>query len=134
MHILASVYDRFIDHLCPQLSKEVTTDCLQIRNAAIGRGNRLIQPLCASPSNCVTTANEYDAANPMTSMCGVASTWDDNWYLLNSSAYTCTYELADRLKTATDNLPSVSHLALETGDDRQAPMALTKKSHYKRKL
>jgi RHS repeat-associated protein len=66
-------------------------------------GNRLTQTTCAPNVPCATMHYEYDDADRLISVDGVAYTWDDNGNLLNDSASTYTYDSQNRLTTLTQD-------------------------------
>jgi RHS repeat-associated protein len=59
-------------------------------------GNRLVM----TTSN-GSTSYEYDVANRLTNVNGVAYTWDDNGNLLSDGVFTYTYDAANRMYTYT---------------------------------
>jgi RHS repeat-associated protein len=67
-------------------------------------GNRTVQTqtLASTP---VVTNYQYDTADRLTSVNGVAYTWDNNGNLTNDGIHTYTYDAANRL-TAVGGLPS----------------------------
>ncbi len=64
-------------------------------------GNRLTQTTCAPGVPCGTTHYQYDDANRLIAVDGVAYTWDDNGNLLNDSASTYGYDTQNRLISLT---------------------------------
>ena len=80
-------------------------------------GNRLTQTVC-SGAGCtpVVTNYTYDAANRLTSVNGVAYTWDNNGNLLNDGTSVYTYDAANRLKTVTQGSTVSSYVYNGLGD------------------
>jgi YD repeat-containing protein len=64
-------------------------------------GNRLTQTTCVPNVPCRTTHSEYDNANRLMAVDGVAYTWDDAGNLLNDGTRTYAYDSQSRLKTLT---------------------------------
>jgi RHS repeat-associated protein len=64
----------------------------------------------------VVTNYVYDNANRLTSVNGVAQTWDNNGNLLNDGASTYTYDAANRLKTVTQGANAYSYVYNGLGD------------------
>jgi len=80
-------------------------------------GNRLAQTVCAG-AGCtpLVTNYVYDNANRLTSVNGVAQTWDNNGNLLSDGASTYSYDAANRLKTVTQGANAYSYVYNGLGD------------------
>jgi RHS repeat-associated protein len=79
-------------------------------------GNRLTQTTCALGVPCSTTAYNYDAANRLIAVNGVAYTWDDNGNLLNDGTSTYAYDSQNRLISLTQGSHTYGYAYNGTGD------------------
>jgi RHS repeat-associated protein len=64
------------------------------------------------------TSYQYDAANRLVNVNGVAYTWDDNGNLLSDGVYTYGYDHANRLVSVTSNQSSVTSYQYNGQGDR----------------
>ena len=69
-------------------------------------GNILTKTACLGGAGCTpqVTADVYDDANRLSSVGGVAYSWDNNGNLRNDGVFTYSYDAANRLITVTDGI------------------------------
>jgi len=102
---------------CRRLTAASYSDGRSFQYSYDAAGNRLTQSVCAG-AGCtpVTTNYVYDNANRLTSVNGVAQTWDNNGNLLSDGASTYSYDAANRLKSVSNQSTVSSYQYNGLGD------------------